>query len=160
MGSQRWWRRPLNRSSSKLNWIQRSKTQRRVHFTTKKLRSSVKSIHDLRAHLTPQYHITTRDWKSRLRHRQQPRQLGRAVLPFATWRLHTRYFMMVSWCHPWCRADLTRRHPERRRNWSQAICPPSVTGCTQNMTQEKAASSPWHKVCRTTSVSTSVLLTN
>ena len=23
--------------------------------------------------------------------------------------------------------DLTRRHPERRRNWSQAICPPSVT---------------------------------
>ena len=127
MGYQSWWKRLLNRSSWKLNSTQRNKTQPRVHFTTKKLRSSVKSIHAHRAHLTHQCLTTTPDWKFRLQHRQQPRQLGRAALPFATCLLHTRYFIKVSWCRPWCRDDLTRRHPEGRRNWSQAICPPSGT---------------------------------
>ena len=160
MGFQSWWKKHLNRSSLKLNSIQRNKTQPRVHFTTKKLRSSVKSTHALRAHPTHRCHTTTHGTKSRLQHRQQLRQLERAALPFATWLLHTRYFMMVSWYRPWyqvtSRGNILKGDAIGHKQFAHPASPPSHCRHPEHDTGKADATSPWHKVCRTTSVSPSL----
>ena len=134
MEYQNWWKTLLpSRSSSRSTWIQRSRTHQPDLSTTRKLRSSERSTQGRRAPRTHQCPTTTPGTTSQPHHRQRPRQRAREVSPLATWPPLTRYCTMVGWCQD----DLTIR----RRNWSQAICPPRVTTmplpATQNMTQMK-----------------------